>query len=321
MSSVERVYSYSAVLMGSPILLKLFEDNQQAARAVFHLIKQQEDMLTVNRAHSQLMTINHAAGLHPVVVSHPVFELISKAKTVSLMQDSCFNFTIGPLVKRWKIGFHGDTVPSPAEIQSLLPLTRPDQVMLDPQACSVYLTQAGMEIDLGAIAKGYIADRVRDLLQQMGIHQALINLGGNVLTLGTPRYGDQSAWGVGLKKPFAAPDALIGIIEVAGKSVVTSGIYERYFEKEGKIYHHILDPETGYPLDNELLSVTVISDDSVDGDIYTTLLYGMGVEKALHYLTTVPHIEAIFVTRTGQVILSSQRQFRFTLQDSDYQLA
>ena len=87
------------------------------------------------------------------------------------------------------------------------------------------------------------------------------------------------------------------------------------------IYHHILDPETGYPLDNELLSVTVISDDSVDGDIYTTLLYGMGVEKALHYLTTVPHIEAIFVTRTGQVILSSQRQFRFTLQDSDYQLA
>lgn len=92
-----------------------------------------------------------------------------------------------------------------------------------------------MEIDLGAIAKGYIADRVRDLLRQMGIHQALINLGGNVLTLGTPRYGGQSAWGR-VKKPFAAPDALIGIIEVAGKSVVTSGIYERYFEHEGKIF-------------------------------------------------------------------------------------
>ncbi|MFB0974747.1 MAG: FAD:protein FMN transferase, partial [Tolumonas sp.] len=192
-------------------------------------------------------------------------------------------------------------------------------VMLDPQACSVFLTQTGMEIDLGAIAKGYIADRVRDLLQQMGIQHALINLGGNVLTVGAPQYGE-AAWGIGLQKPFATPDALIGVIEVAGKSVVTSGVYERYFEQDGKLYHHILDPKTGYPLDNELLSVTVISDYSIDGDIYTTLLYGMGTEKALRYLTTVPHIEAIFVTRTGQVIVSSQRQFRFTLQDNNYHL-
>lgn len=319
MSSADRIYSYSAVLMGSPILLKLFEDNQQAARAVFRLIKQQEDLLTVNREHSQLMAVNQAAGQHPVVVSRPVFELISKAKAVSLMEGCCFNFTIGPVVKRWKIGFHGDTVPSHAELQSLLPLTRPDQVMLDPQACSVFLTQTGMEIDLGAIAKGYIADRVRDLLQQMGIQHALINLGGNVLTVGAPQYGE-AAWGIGLQKPFATPDALIGVIEVAGKSVVTSGVYERYFEQDGKLYHHILDPKTGYPLDNELLSVTVISDYSIDGDIYTTLLYGMGTEKALRYLTTVPHIEAIFVTRTGQVIVSSQRQFRFTLQDNNYHL-
>ncbi len=320
MSSPERVYSYSAVLMGSPILLKLFEDNPQAASAVFRLIKQLEDLLTVNREHSQLMAVNHAAGQKPVVVSRPVFELIRRAKTVSLMENSCFNLTIGPLVKRWKIGFRGDAVPPPAEIQSLLPLTRPDQVILDPQTCAVFLTQAGMEIDLGAIAKGYIADRVRDLLLQMDIHHALINLGGNVLTLGAPQHGHQTAWGIGLQKPFAAPDVLIGTIEVAGKSVVTSGVYERYFERDGKLYHHILDPKTGYPLDNELLSVTVISDDSIDGDIYTTLLYGMGVEKSLRYLTTVPHIEAIFVTRTGQVILSSQRQFRFTLQDNDYHL-
>ena len=174
MSSPERVYSYSAVLMGSPILLKLFEDNQQAARAIFRLIKQQEDLLTVNREHSQLMAVNHAAGQHPVVVSRPVFELISKAKAVSLMEGSCFNFTIGPLVKRWKIGFHGDSVPSQTELQALLPLTRPDQVMLDPQTCSVFLAQPGMEIDLGAIAKGYIADRVREQLLQMGIQHAQI---------------------------------------------------------------------------------------------------------------------------------------------------
>lgn len=321
MSSPERVYSYSATLMGSPILLKLFEDNQQAARAVFRLIKQQEDLLTVNREHSQLMNVNHAAGQHHVVVSEPVFELISQAKAVSLLPDSCFNLTIGPLVKRWKIGFHGDQVPSLSDIQSLLPLTQPEKVQLAPSSYSVFLEQAGMEIDLGAIAKGYIADRVRDLLRQMGIDHALINLGGNVLTLGSPQHGMQNAWGIGLQKPFGMPDELLGTIEVVGKSVVTSGIYERYFEQNGTIYHHILDPNTGYPLNNELLSVTVISDDSIDGDIYTTLLYGMGVEKSQCYLSTLPHIEAIFVTKSGEVILSSQRQFRFTLLDTDYHLA
>ena len=246
MSSVERVYSYSAVLMGSPILLKLFEDNSSVAKAVFRLIKQLEDLLTVNREPSQLMTVNHAAGKHPVVVSQPVFELIQKAKSVSLLENSSFNFTIGPLVKRWKIGFHGDSVPPQTDIQNLLPLTNPENVELDPQTCSVFLTQPGMEIDLGAIAKGYIADRVRDLLHQLGIQNALINLGGNVLALGAPPHSTQKAWGIGLKKPFADPDALIGIMEVNNKSVVTSGIYERYFEKDGKIYHHILDPKTGY---------------------------------------------------------------------------
>lgn len=317
----KRVYSYSTTLMGSPILLKLFENNPQAARAVFHLIKQQENLLTVNREPSQLMAVNHAAGQHPVIVSHSVFELISKAKTVSLMESSCFNLAIGPLVKRWKIGFRGDVVPPQTDIQSLLPLTCPDQVILDPQNYSVFLAQTGMEIDLGAIAKGYIADRIRDLLHRMDIHHALINLGGNVLTLGSPQYGDHKSWGIGLQKPFATSDDLIGIIEVNEKSVVTSGIYERYFEQDGKIYHHILDPKTGYPLDNELLSVTVISDDSIDGDIYTTLLYGMGVAKALSFLAAIPQIEAILVTRDGHVICSSQRQFKFTLTDNDYQQA
>ena len=320
MSPAERVYSYSAVLMGSPILLKLFEDNQPIAASVFRLIKQQEDLLTVNRAHSQLMTVNKAAGQHAVVVSRPVFDLISQAKAVSLQNGSCFNLTIGPLVKHWKIGFRGHSVPPAAEIRSLLPLTRPEQVILDPQTCSVFLQQPGMEIDLGAIAKGYIADRVRDELQRKGIEHALINLGGNVLTIGTPLYGENT-WAIGLKKPFGATDETIGVIEVSGKSVVTSGVYERYFEVDGKIYHHILDPKTGYPLDNEILSVTVISDNSIDGDIYTTLLYGMGVEKALNYLATMPHIEVIFVTKADQVIISSQRQFRFTLQDESYRLA
>ncbi|GAA3899127.1 FAD:protein FMN transferase [Gibbsiella dentisursi] len=321
MPSEARVYSYSAVLMGSPILLKLFEDNQPVAAAVFRLIKQQEDLLTVNRAHSQIMSINQAAGRHPVVVSPPVFRLIQRARAVSLLENSSFNFTIGPLVKRWKIGFQGNSVPPQHELQALLALTNPANVILNANECSVLLEKPGMEIDLGAIAKGYIADLVRDLLQRQQIRHALINLGGNVQTLGAPPHGEQNAWAIGLKKPFADAEAMIGVINVAGKSVVTSGIYERYFELDGRLYHHILDPRTGYPLDNELLSVTIISEDSIDGDIYTTLLYGMGVEQGLAYAASLPHIEAIFVTKTKRVHLSSQRQFRFTLLDDSYTLA
>ncbi|WOA54337.1 FAD:protein FMN transferase [Dickeya solani] len=317
----DRVYAYSTVLMGSPILLKLFEPNEHLASQVFGRIKQLETMLTVNRADSEVMDINQAAGKHPVVVSQPVFNLIKRAREVSLLDGSCFNFTIGPVVKRWKIGFQGHSVPPADELQALLALTDPRHVVLNAQARSVWLEKTGMEIDLGAIAKGYIADVVRQFLYQHHVYHALINLGGNVLALGRPQNGSQTAWSVGLQKPFGDNGELIGLVHVANKSVVTSGIYERYFECDGRRYHHILDPKTGYPLDNELLSVTIISDASIDGDIYTTLIYGLGVEKGLTYLSRLPHIEAIFVTNDRRVILSSQRQYDFTLLDAGYEVA
>lgn len=310
--SDNRVYSYSAVLMGSPILLKLYSHDEALASRVFQLIKRYEDLLTVNRAQSQVMDINHAAGRHPVVVSRPVYQLIKCAKAASMVRDSAFNLAIGPLVKLWRIGFQGHSVPSAADIGARLALTHPQDVILDDQAQSVWLAQAGMEIDLGAIAKGYIADRVRDYLRQQGVEQALINLGGNVHTLGE--------WAIGLKKPFAAAQELIGSIAAVGQSVVTSGTYERYFEQDGKRWHHILDPRSGYPLDNELDSVTVISADSLDGDIWTTLLYGLGVAKGCAALRQREDIEAIFVTKNRDVILSSPQRIRFQLLDSDYQI-
>ncbi len=189
--SDNRVYSYSAVLMGSPILLELCSHDEAMASRVFQLIKRYEDLLTVNRAESQVMDINHAAGRHPVTVSRPVFQLIQCAKAASMVRDSAFNLAIGPLVKLWRIGFHGHSVPDAADIRARLALTRPQEVILDEATCSVFLQQPGMELDLGAIAKGYIADRVRDFLRQQQVEKALINLGGNVHTLGE--------WAIGLK--------------------------------------------------------------------------------------------------------------------------
>ncbi|NKI72961.1 FAD:protein FMN transferase [Dickeya sp. CFBP 2040] len=316
----DRVYTYSTVLMGSPIQLKLFEPNEHLASQVFGRIKQLEDMLTVNRVSSAVMDINQAAGKHPVVVSQLLFNLIKRAREVSLLEDSCFNFTIGPVVKCWKIGFHGHSVPPADELRTLLALTDPRHVVLNAQECSVWLEKTGMEIDLGAIAKGYIADVIRQFLYQHHVYHALINLGGNVLAMGKPQHASQTAWSVGLQKPFCDNGELIGMMLVTNKSVVTSGIYERYFECDGRLYHHILDPKTGYPLDNELLSVTIISDASIDGDIYTTLIYGLGVEKGKAYLSQLPHIEAVFVTKDRRVVLSSQRQYDFMLLDNSYEV-
>lgn len=172
-----RVYAYSAVLMGSPILLKLFDDNQTLAGQVFRLIKQQENLFTVNRAASEVMAINHAAGQHPVIVSQPVFDLIACAHAVSLLPDSLFNLAIGPLVKCWKIGFQGHRVPSETELQARMALTNPHDVILDDASRNVMLARPGMEIDLGAIAKGYIADVVQAFLRQQQVSSALINLG------------------------------------------------------------------------------------------------------------------------------------------------
>jgi len=314
--SDNRVYSYSAVLMGSPILLKLFSPDEALASRVFNLIKKYEDLFTVNRTPSQVMAINDAAGLHPVAVSRPVYELIKCAKAASMLPDSAFNLAIGPLVKLWRIGFKGDRVPPAQEIAARLRLTRAQDVVLDDATSSVYLAQPGMELDLGAIAKGYIADRVRDYLHQQGATEGLINLGGNVQTLATP----QQTWSIGLKKPFAAADALVGSIDVVNKSVVTSGTYERWFEQDGKRWHHILDPRTGYPLENELESVTIISGDSLDGDIWTTLLFGLGVEKGLRALGEREDIEAIFITKNRDIVVSSQRQCRFTPLDNSYRV-
>ena len=310
MSEIPGRYHYSAVMMGTRVELQLAAHQPALARQVFRQIKWLEDLLTVNRPDSALMSVNRGAGAHPVVVPPPVFSLLWRAREVSF-SGGCFNLAIGPLVRRWKIGFSGDAVPPAEEIAALLPLTDPHAIRMDPEAGSIFLTRPGMSVDAGAIAKGYMADRICDFLQAQAVDHALINLGGNIRVISPP---GAEGWSVGLQQPFAGPESLLGSIRLSQGSVVTSGVYERYFVHQGHHYHHILDPRSGYPLDNDLLSVTVISPHSIDGEIYSTQLYGMGLEKGCEWLAAhagAEGIEAIFVTRDREVIIPSQRQFCF----------
>lgn len=313
-------YTYSQQLMGTTVSLKLFVENLTAVSAVFNAIEQLEARLTVNRYHSEVMSINHAAGKQPVAVSKLVFDLISQAKAASLLSDSKFNLAIGPLVKLWKIGFKGHSIPEKDEIVRRLTLTNPHHIELNRTNQTVYLAKAGMEIDLGAIAKGYIADIIKLLLAQYNIFQAIINCGGNVLTIGYSPITADKQWHIGLKRPFTEANNLLGIIHVEDKSVVTSGIYERYFISNDQLYHHILDPHTGYPLNNELHSVTIISDNSLTGDIYSTIFYGLGIRQGLSELKKKQNIGVIFVTRDKKIIIQSNQHFTFELTADDYQL-
>lgn len=313
-------YTYSQQLMGTTVSLKLFVENLTAVSAVFNAIKQLEARLTVNGYHSEVMSINHAAGKQPVAVSKLVFDLISQAKAASLLPDSKFNLAIGPLVKLWKIGFNGHSIPEKDEIVRRLTLTNPHHIELNRTNQTVYLAKAGMEIDLGAIAKGYIADIIKLLLAQYNIFQAIINCGGNVLTIGYSLITADKQWHIGLKRPFAEANNLLGIIHVEDKSVVTSGIYERYFIFNDQLYHHILDPHTGYPLNNELHSVTIISNNSLTGDIYSTIFYGLGIRQGLSELKNKQNIGVIFVTRDKKIIIQSNQHFTFELTADDYQL-
>ena len=157
----------------------------------------------------------------------------------------------------------------------------------------ITLPSDDIQFDVGAIAKGYIADRLKDFLVKKGVNSAIINLGGNVLCIGSKP--DGTPFKVGIQKPFADRNETEAVMDIAGKSVVSSGIYERCFKQGGKLYHHILNPQTGYPYDNGLISVTIISDQSVDGDALSTTCFALGLKDGLKFAEK-KGVQAVFIT-------------------------
>lgn len=259
--------------MGTTNQITLFgTDDERYLDDAIRFVNHYEDLLTVNRPASAVMNINHAAGQSPVVVPPAVYQLIKRAVTVS-NQHFGFNAAIGPLVKLWHIGFADARVPSDLEIGQRRELIGSDEIVLDDERLSVYLPQAGMELDLGAIAKGYIADRLQDYLRSQGHVAAIINFGGNIVLMNAAPHKADGHWRIGVRDPLVRHGETIGLLTTTATSVVTSGVAERHLVADGQTYHHIIDPETGYPHDNELASVTVISPESIDGEIETTRLF------------------------------------------------
>ena len=301
--------SHSLRLMGASIHLTIFHEDAQnlllQSEQLLHLYK---NRFSANDADSELMEINLQAGKKAVQVHPELFELIELGKKHSIAANSHLNIAIGPLVQTWRIGFSDAKLPSEEEIQRLLKITDPEEIVLNDSNREVYLSKEGMRIDLGALAKGYIADKLKEFLVEQGVQSGIIDLGGNILTIGeNPTF--HRPWRIGIQNPALDRGEHVAVIEVSDASVVTSGIYERQLVVDGKTYHHIFDRTTGYPMETELASVTIVAEKSVDCEIWTTRLFGQNPYDIIEEIEQQPGLEAFVITKNQKMMYTSGIQF------------
>ncbi len=288
-------------MMGTIISLTLFEQNQDAVESVYDYLAQMDRVFSANRGDSELSRINQQAGVAPVTVSDTAYGLIQDAIHYTRKHADSFNVLMGPLVKLWKIGFGGAQVPPKTEIAKRLTLIHSADVVLNENEHSVYLAQAGMQLDLGAIAKGYFADQISQQLQDQGITSAIIDLGGNVQILGTNPATSDGRWQIGIQDPQQQRGRPRLQVQAPAKTFVTSGIRERHFEINGRTYHHILDPQTGFPVTNDVQQVTIITDNSELAEVLSTVCFFKGCERGLAMVEGRKDVEAIFIDQTNAV--------------------
>ena len=301
--------SHSLRLMGASIHLTIFHEDAQnlllQSEQLLHLYK---NRFSANDADSELMEINLQAGKKAVQVHPELFELIELGKKHSIAANSHLNIAIGPLVQTWRIGFSDAKLPSEEEIQRLLKITDPEEIVLNDSNREVYLSKEGMRIDLGALAKGYIADKLKEFLVEQGVQSGIIDLGGNILTIGeNPTF--HRPWRIGIQNPVLDRGEHVAVIEVSDASVVTSGIYERKHTENGKTYHHIFDRTTGYPMETELASITIVAEKSVDCEIWTTRLFGQKPNDIIEEIEQQPGLEAFVITKNQKMMYTSGIQF------------
>ena len=269
------------------------------------LIGSLEEQVSVTDEHSDIYAIDHTGSGS---LSGNAAELMEQALELCRRTGGALDISVYPIVRAWGFTTGSYQVPDEETIQSLLPLVDYTQIQYDA-ATGVVTLPEGMEIDLGSVAKGYAGQLAAQMLREHGVQSALLNLGGNVQTVGTKP--DGSPWQIGIKDP-QGEDAMM-VLSVEDQAVVTSGGYERYFEQDGQTYWHIMDPSTGHPADSGLISVTIVGDEGVVCDGLSTALFVMGLEKAADLWAQSGDFEAVFVTASGEVYITEGLRDRFAL--------
>lgn len=296
--------------LGTVNAVKIYGSNDvSAVDAAIARIREIEDRMSAFLPDSDLAVLRKNAGYGLKEIHRDTFRVLQKAASFGVLTDGAFDVTVRPLVELWGINKKDHFIPSEEAIGIARSLVDYRDLQLDQNLWSASLARRGQAVDLGSIAKGFAADEAGQILLSRGIECAIINLGGNVLTLG--KRPDEAPWRIGVQNPLAPSGQPIGILSVdGGTSVVTSGSNERFFIRDGKRYHHLLDPRTGKPAQNSLLSVTVLSPCSADADAATTALFLLGPEKAEPILRKI-RAEAVFVANDLSVTVTRGLLNRF----------
>ncbi|MCL1849545.1 MAG: FAD:protein FMN transferase [Clostridiales bacterium] len=293
-------------------------DDQSLLQDVFDEISRLDSILSVAAPGGDPAKLAENAGKGYAVLSDDAILLLNESIRFSVLSGGAFDCTVEPLVSLWGIKDGEGHYPSGEEVAKALSLVDYQKIRIE-EGNRAMLAQAGMEVDFGAIAKGYIADRVKMMLIDRGVSSALIDLGGDIALLGSKP--DDSCFRIGLRDPGGGANDILGIFEVADMCLASSGSYERFFIHEGKAYHHILDVGTGFPADNELLQVTILSNSTTGSEGYSTTAFLLGLARGLALVESADGVEAVFVTKDNRVYVTDGIKDRFRLTATAYALA
>ncbi len=316
-SGQESKTTYTALHFDTVVGIDIYNaaDPDSVKAALQDLCRQYELICSRTDERSELYKLNHKSisdnieidhngqSLTAYKVSDELYDMISYGLDAYAMSDGLFDITIAPVSDLWMFGSGNNSIPDDVMLKEALKSVCADNIILCPDSYVAFTDDRTM-IDLGGLAKGYIADRIRDFLKSKEVNKAIISLGGNVVVMNND---ENDAYNIGIKKPFSSSGDIIGTVRSSNGSIVTSGTYERYFKSNGRLYHHILNPSTGYPFETDLSSATVISASSMEGDVLSTILLSEGMQKAVKRADELKKnkIYVILIDDDGNVIYDS----------------
>ncbi|BCN29910.1 FAD:protein FMN transferase [Anaeromicropila herbilytica] len=310
-SSQAIAYERTFYALGTKNSIKILEiKNEQALDQAVQRVLEIDQKMSAYNEDSDISKIRKNAGKGYVTVDKDTYTLIKKSVQYSKDFNGAFDITIRPLIELWGINKKGDYIPSTSEIKKVLPLVDYKDISFRNLSKSIALKKENQAIDLGGIAKGYAADEVCRILKENGVNSAIINLGGNIITLG--KKIDGTPFRIGIQNPMSRTGDIIGTLNVTDKTIVTSGSNERFFIKDGVRYHHLLNPRTGMPARSGLLSVTVICNKSIEADALSTAIFIQGMERGRKLLKD-KKAEAIFIHEDLSALVTEGLKDNFQL--------
>ena len=298
--------SETRLLLDTLCTITIFDQSKQGLLTeTLDLCEKYESLFSRTIEGSDIWRINNSQG-SPVVVERQTAELIQTGLEYGAFSGGLFDITIGRLSSLWDFN-NQPAVPSPADLAAALNSVDYRQVLV--AGTSIQLNNAEAWLDLGGIAKGYIADQLAAFLKERGIESAVIDLGGNIVTIGVKP--DGKLWHIGVEQPFSEHSKIIGSLAIGEASIVTSGIYERQFIENGELYHHILNPASGMPAESDVISATIVSESSAVGDALSTITILLGSEKAATLLAQTPGLlGALLMLNSGELLQYGDIDFR-----------